>query len=210
MNIELFNKQLALKVTKATNLEKGGDLKNAIDTWLEVSDMSIKFSKTRGIDSSYRNMLIKRTGQIVERIKTLKLKLAEAERIHEEPVSFEKEYEYQESVKSDQHIEDLSDSNNLNNNSNDHAYEELPEVPGEIVEIKASKDFKILTPHEELDMDIFKDNKSVVLANDDGSNVNNEESGQQDHDKNIICFACGYDKNQPNATTCKNCNIELK
>ncbi len=210
MNIELFNKQLALKVTKATNLEKGGDLKNAINTWLEVSDMSIKFSKSRGIDSSFRNMLIKRTEQIVERIKTLKLKLAETEKIHEEPVSVEKEYEYQESVKDDQDIEDLSDSNNINTSSNNYTHDELPEVPGEIVEIKASKDFKIITPHEELDMDIFKDNKSVVLTNDDSPKINNEESGQRDHDKTIICFACGYDKNPPNATTCKNCNIELK
>ncbi len=206
MDIQLFNKQLALKVAKATNLEKGGDLKNAINAWLEVSDMSIKFSKTRGIDSSFRNMLIKRTESIVARIKNLKSKLAETEIIYDDPISFEDEQVHQESAEIDQDIKDVPDSRS----NNVDIHDELPEVPGEIMEIKAPKDFKIITPHEELDMSIFKDNKSVVLTNDDKLKSNKNGSDQQQHDNFLICFACGYDRNPPNANTCKNCNVDLK
>ena len=206
MDIELFNKQLAIIVAKATNLEKRGDLKSAINAWLEVSDMSLKYSKTRGIDSSFRNMLIIRTEKIVEHIKSLKLELTEPEKIVDEPTFIEREDESQELTEDNQNIEDFHNSTNLDNNIND----EIEEISGRIVEIKASKDFKIITPHEELDMDIFKENKTVVLTNDDESKVNKNKQGQSDEDKFSICFACGYDKNPPNATTCKNCNVELK
>jgi hypothetical protein len=206
MNIELFNKQLAIKVAKATNLEKRGDLKSAINAWLEVSDMSIGFSKSRGIESTFRNMLIKRTEKIVEHIKSLKKELIEPEITLEESTFIEEDPESQELDAVYQKIENLRDSINGDINTNN----ELPDEPGGFVEIKASKDFKIVTPHEELDMDIFKENKTVALPNDDDSNISKGEQDQLDLDKTSICFACGYDKNPPNAKTCKNCNIELK
>lgn len=205
MDIELFNKQLAIKVAKATNLEKRGDFKSSINAWLEVSDMSLKYTKTRGIDSSFRNMLIKRTEKIVDHIKNLKLKLAEPEIILEDPILIEEEHKSQNLDENIQDREDLLNSKTIDNVINN----ELKDIPGEIVEVMASKDFKILTPHEELDMDIFKDNKTVVLTNDDDSKINKKEQGQLDHDKSLICFACGYDNNPPNAKACKNCNIEL-
>ena len=206
MDIELFNKQLALKVAKATNLEKNGDFKGAINAWLEVSDMSLKYSKTRGIESSFRNMLIMRTEKIVEHIKKLKLKLTEPEIIVKDPMFIEGEHMSQELNGSNQDIEDFNNSKNLDININD----EIEDISGRIVEIKASKDFKIITPHEELDMDIFKENKTVVLTNDDESKIDKKEQSQLDQDKFSICFACGFDKNPPNASTCKNCNIDLK
>lgn len=206
MNIEIFNKQLASKVAKATNLEKRGDFKNAIDVWLEVSDMSLKYSKTRGIDSSFRNMLIKRTEKIVDHIKSLKLNLAEPEGILEEPRFNNEDFpnqELNEDIKETEDIqeikEDISDSNDT-----------IKDMPGGFVEIKASKDFEIITPHEELDMDIFKDNKTIILTDEKKSLIDKKEGVKQDQDKGLICFACGYDSNPPNAKTCKNCNVELK
>ena len=206
MDIELFNKQLASKVAKATNLEKRGENKSAINAWLEVADMSLKYSKTRGIDSSFRNMLIMRTEKIVEHIKSLKLELAEPETIVNDPMFIEGEHESQELAENNQHMEDFQNLKNPDININD----EIEDITGRIVEIKASKDFKIITPHEELDMDIFKDNKTVVIGNDDDSSKVKEEYSQRDHDKYMICFACGYDKNPPDAKICKNCNVELK
>lgn len=206
MDIELFNKQLAIKVAKATNLEKRGDIKNAIDAWLEVSDMSLKFSKTRGIDSTFRNMLIKRTEKIVDHIKSLKSNLAEPERIVEDSAFNDIEFLSQDL---EEHIEETESSENLkkeSTNSND----DLKTIPGGFVEIKAPKDFEIITPHEELDMDIFKENKPVILSDEEKSSVEKDKGTNQDHDKRLICFACGYDDNPPNAKTCKNCNVELK
>jgi len=206
MDIELFNKQLAIKVAKAKSLEQRGDLKNAIDAWLEVSDMSLKYSKTRGLDSSFRNMLIKRTENIVEHIKKLKVNLVEPERIIEEQQFIEEEFDDQELGRTVQETEDIRKSQH----DNTYSDEELKNIQEEIVEIKASKDFKIITPHEELDMNIFKDNKTVILTDEDDSSFNKEISEQQEINKNLICFACGYDRNPPNAKTCKNCNVELK
>ena len=114
MDIELFNKQLAIKVAKATNLEKRGEIKNAIDAWLEVSEMSLKFSKTRGIDSTFRNMLIKRTEKIVDHIKSLKLNLAEPERIVKSDLFNDREFLSQDF---DDTIEDTEIPDNLKKES---------------------------------------------------------------------------------------------
>jgi len=206
MDIELFNKQLAIKVAKATNLEKRGDIKSAIDAWLEVTDMSLKFSKARGIDSTYRNMLIKRTEKIVDHIKNLKLQLVEPEKNLDVYQPIEEELEKQDLNESNQEIEDLQNSKHLeldiNNKSKD--------IAGGIVEIKAPKDFEIITPHEELNMEIFKDNKPVIIKDENHSIDNQEDQDHQIGDKGLICFACGYNNNPPNAKICKNCNVELK
>ena len=206
MNIELFNKQLASKVAKATNLEKRGDLKEAINAWLEVSDMSLKFSKTRGIDSSFRNMLIKRTENIVDHIKSLKSNLAEPEAFQEDHIDFNEEFERQELNEDAEITDDIQNQKKDINNT----IEILKDIPGGFVEIKASKDFDIITPHEELDIDIFKDNKTVTLTDEENLKTEKKEGAKRDQDKGLICFACGFDNNPPNAKTCKNCNVDLK
>ena len=206
MDIELFNKQLAIKVAKATNLEKRGEIKNAIDAWLEVSEMSLKFSKTRGIDSTFRNMLIKRTEKIVDHIKSLKLNLAEPERIVKSDLFNDREFLSQDF---DDTIEDTEIPDNLKKESA-NTNDDLKTIPGGFVEIKAPKDFEIITPHEELDMDIFKENRTVILSDEEKSSVEKDNGTEQNRDKKLICFACGYDDNPPNAKTCKNCNVELK
>jgi len=205
MNIELFNKELAIKVAKATNLEKHRDYKNAIDAWVEVSEMSLKYSKSRGIDSTYRNMLIKRTETILEHIKLLKLKLTPPDVILEEPKFNEGIPENQDLVDISQERGNIPDFREDNMDQTD----DIENKSGAIVEINASKDFKIITPHEELDMDIFKDNKTVVLT-DDKNSTNKQTSEKHEINKNLICFACGYDANPPNAKSCKNCGVEFK
>jgi len=205
MNIELFNKQLSIKVAKATNLEKRGDYENAINAWLTVSDMSITFSKTQGIDSTFRNMLIKRTEQIIEHIKKLKLKIAKPEIIHDEDKISRKEFDNQDSSNNVQDEIDESKSRGIEINQNN----DFKEKPDGILEIKASKDFKIITPHEELDLSIFKDNEPIILTDENSSKNDDKMQEKQGSDKKLICFACGYDKNPPNAKRCKNCNVEL-
>ena len=200
MNIELFNKELSNKVARAKNFEKQGKIKSAIDAWVEVSDMSLKFSKSRGIDSSFRNMLLKRTEEILEHIKILKLELTTPYETPEETRSIEDELEKQEVSDTSNDIYDVQ-RNDMDTSEN------LIRAPGKIVEIKAPKDFNIITPHKELDMDIFKNNRTIVL-NDD-----NDDKSVLKHNninKNVICFVCGYDKNPPNAKTCKNCEVDLK
>ena len=171
--------------------------------------MSLKFSKTRGIDSSFRNMLIKRTEQIIDHIKKLKLELNEPETIkHKESIVEE----------DDQIVEDIemiqSNKENINflgskkeENVEDEGINDIPEG---FVEIQASKDFNIITPHEELDMAIFQNNKPVVLTEDTNTSKIEKENELSETGKTTICFACGYDKNPPNAKSCKNCNVDLK
>ena len=46
--------------------------------------------------------------------------------------------------------------------------------------------------------------------NEEDDEIIKEKQDQLDSDEYLICFACGYDKNPPNAKKCKECNVELK
>lgn len=75
MDITKFNKKLAEKVAKANAYEKNNRIQDAIDTWVEISEMALNASKTPNLDFSYRSMIIKKAQQIIEHIKELKAKI---------------------------------------------------------------------------------------------------------------------------------------
>ena len=75
MDITKFNKNLAEKVAKANAYEKNNRIQDAIDSWVEISEMALKDSKTPNLDFSYRSMIIKKAQQIIEHIKELKTKI---------------------------------------------------------------------------------------------------------------------------------------
>ncbi len=64
MDITKFNTQLGAKIAKAKSYEKNGDKESAIKLWIEISEMTLNFSKSPDLDFSFRNMLINRTEQI--------------------------------------------------------------------------------------------------------------------------------------------------
>jgi len=75
MDIAKFNQELSYKVTKANGLEKHKRFQEAIDLWLDVSEMALNVSKTPNIEIHYKSMLIEKTKQIINHIKDLKSKL---------------------------------------------------------------------------------------------------------------------------------------
>ena len=72
MDITKFNKELKTRVSLARSYERRNEIDSAIKLWLEISEMALKFSKSRNIDARYKNMLLNRTKGIIEHIKSLK------------------------------------------------------------------------------------------------------------------------------------------
>ncbi|MBD3212069.1 MAG: hypothetical protein GF311_05610 [Candidatus Lokiarchaeota archaeon] len=72
MNINKLNRALKILVGKAKGYENVDKIDDAIDTWVEITEMTIKASKDPKLDTSYRNMLINRTQGIIAHIKELK------------------------------------------------------------------------------------------------------------------------------------------
>ena len=77
MDIAKFNQELSYKVAKANGLEKHKRFQEAIDLWLDISEMALNASKTPKIEVYYKSMLIEKTKQIINHIKDLKSRLYE-------------------------------------------------------------------------------------------------------------------------------------
>jgi ribosomal protein L40E len=233
MDITKFNKELANKVSMAKRAEINNEIDVAIKIWLDVSEMALKFSKTKSIDTSFRNILLKRIENIIQHIKNLKLGKVEKEIIEEnleyiEPEEIEEPPEknipkttIQDRIKKSLNSEK---THNLEDESlkkqqvmEDSKFKNLPEG---FREIKAPDDFKIVTPHDKNHMKKLlekqKDvNMEIFRQESKDSKKNNETSSksidlkQPDNGKTLICFACGYDQNPPKAKKCRNCGINL-
>ncbi len=68
MDIAKFNQELSYKVTKANGLEKHRRFQEAIDLWLDISEMALNMSKMPNIEIHYKSMLIDKTKQIIKDI----------------------------------------------------------------------------------------------------------------------------------------------
>jgi len=231
MDITKFNKNLAEKVAKANAYEKNNRIQEAIDTWVEISEMALNASKTPNLDFSYRSMIIKKAQQIIEHIKELKTKIKKSIEPSTSLIddAFDEEL-FQESDSSEDIIYEemeqkspkaASTSKEINNNDihkkdNEIKFikdSDLKNLPKGFKEIEASEDFEIVAPHDkdyvekiikqDIDMSIFKHDK--------------QNSQPQQHielelpkdDKEIVCFACGT-ISPSNTKICPNCGIELK
>ncbi|KKL65290.1 hypothetical protein LCGC14_2156460 [marine sediment metagenome] len=228
MNISQFNKELGIKISRAKVLEKNNDLRAAIGIWLEISEMTLNFSKSRNLEVSFRNMIINRTKGIFQHIKNLK-------------AGQFKEESFREHVKTQEKIPQVESppvvDSNLNNTmpeieeqesnhvelaiSNNKIIEEsdFKNIPKGFKEIITSETFKIITPHDEnyvkkhLSQDkntqIFKDKKDGVPEEHPKSKEERFEFEQTKDSKTLICFACGYDNNSKEDKICKNCGTTL-
>lgn len=218
MDISKFNQELGVKIAKARAFEKFNELKKAVKLWIEVSEMIIAASKTQGLDFSYKNMLITKTQQILEHIKDLKSPRRkeiydeikyEEEISHEqaplevskdEPSILEETERISQPIKNSEKIDSkgLADDNWMDKL-------DFPSPPEGIVEIKAPKDFNIVTPHDPNYVDKMK-KKSEEM---DMGNLKVREKKEGTPGGKLICFACGTEL-PPDAKICSNCGVELK
>ncbi|MFX1279656.1 MAG: hypothetical protein ACFFA3_09585 [Promethearchaeota archaeon] len=213
MDVEKFNKQLKSKVSLAKNYEKKNDLESAIKIWFEVSEMTLNFSKSRNIDSAFKNMLITRTKGIIAHIKNLKSGQIEKSEFEEDIFieedvqdNFTSEFDEKETTQPQkldlEGIKEIQDEPQGDIQINEES--EFNKIPKGFKEIQPKK-FKIITPHDENYLE-----KHLSQVHNSDSEGKQERFEFEEEDKNTLtCFACGYDKNPKNAKTCKSCGTEL-
>jgi len=228
MDITRFNKELANKIASAKGYEKSGDIKFAIKLWIEISEMTIRLSKNRKLDASFRNMLMNRTKGIFEHIKILKSGQIKEE-LYREKIKSPQEVDYieysSETIQSENGDLQEQESSEITASSSNTSISQkiiedsdLKNLPKGFKEIGTSEDFEIITPHDKdfvkkqldkaLDSDYFKAKKQE--GSEEGSKRQDRLNFEQTKDgKNKICFACGYDKNLLTDKTCKNCGTNL-
>ena len=216
MDITKFNKELKTKVALAKSYEKRNEIDAAIKLWVEISEMTLKFSKSRNLDSTYKNMLITRTKGIVQHIKNLKAGKIEKE-LFEEEIFFEEE-EAQKSLPTEiiekrdtQEIEatEITPNEPVEDKSVKIVDEsEFKNLPKGFKEIQPTEDFKIITPHNQeyvnKRLSQGKEPTHDLESKQDEKVIKSPERGE-----NLVCFACGYDKNPKNAKICEGCGTEL-
>ncbi|MFX0082962.1 MAG: hypothetical protein ACFE94_14520 [Candidatus Hodarchaeota archaeon] len=220
MDVEKFNKALKTKVALAKGYERRNEIESAIKIWLEISEMTLNFSKSRNIDATYKNMLINRTKGIMAHIKDLKA--GQIEKVLFEEETFIQEEDIQENITSELNEnkilttheyekEETEASKAMDRNDiTDIEESEFKNIPKGFKEIQTSTDFKIVTPHDEdyvkkrLGSEADSTHKQPSLSKQERFDFE-----QSKDSKSVICFACGYDKNPKNAKKCKNCGTEL-
>ena len=220
MDITKFNKELKAKVTLAKSLENRNEIDLAIKLWLEISEMALKYSKSRGIDTTYKNMLIIRIKGIFEHVKKLKAGQVEKILFEEEAYIPEEDFEEEQTAEiiKEEHVVPEKEEkkgikpSELIQKKETKIVEEsnFKDIPKGFKEILTSTDFKIVTPHDE---DYVKKHLSQETNPSQQQKslpeVERLEFEQPEDSENLICFACGYDKNMKDAKTCKSCGTAL-
>jgi len=213
MDIAEFNKELGYRVAKATGLENNNKIEEAIDEWVAITEMVIKVSKTPNLEFSYRSMLIDKIKQIIEHIKSLKLKLSGEKQIMVIENISESEEDDIQSIKTEDTIESKEYNKEATEIDAQKPTEakiveksEFKNLPKGFTEIEASKDFEIVTPHEK--------NYIKKILSDDQPDMNvfkyKKEENHISRDKTkIICFACGKEL-LSGTNVCPQCGTHLK
>ncbi len=226
MDITKFNKELGTKIAIAKSLEKSNEITAAIKLWVEISEMTLRFSKSQNLDFSFKNMLIKKTEGLIQHIKNLKsgkiiedISGEEIEPKVEEP----KDQEIVDAVSSEEsYSEDfLTDDEEVSKEieSKDVKFiedSELQNLPDGFKEIQPKKDFKIITPHDnnyvkkvlkkDIDMSIFTPKKG---ENGQTQNQGKIELKQPKDNNKVICFACGAEL-PAKTKICPDCGTTIK
>jgi len=230
MDIAQFNKELSYKVAKANGLEKIHKYQEAVDLWLDISDMTLKISKTPNLQFSYKSMLIDKTKQMIEHIKNLKQKLISQRRVEQRIV----QKPIQQNIVSETDSEPIisetkvesapsSISENLNDSEVNIPPDDIKEIkvvkdsdienlPIGFKEIEPTEDFKIITPHD-------KDYVSKLIIQDHSLDSSKQEKKDLPLPKkiepdppidssNIICFACGSEISSK-SKKCPSCGTDL-
>jgi len=227
MDIAKFNKELGYRVAKATGFENNNKINEAIDEWVEISEMVIRASKTSNLEFSYRTMLIEKIKQIIEHIKSLKLKLAKE-------IKMEIIEEFTDGLEvgevSDNSVENGIDSTEFGIASptkeevekeaafpkkepdviEDSKFKNLPKG---FKEIKPSEDFEIITPHDgDYVKRILSEDKTDISVSKnprEGNKSKDSISGKLVAQNKGKCFACG-ERVKTGTKICPHCGTILK
>jgi len=231
MDITKFNKNLAEKVAQANAYEKTNRIQDAIDSWVEISEMALNASKTPNLDFSYRSMIIKKAQQIIQHIKELKATIQkiidpssllddgtfDEEPFHEadssETIIYEEtEQKFHETTSISKEISN-KESSKKDNGVKIVESSEFKDLPKGFKEIETSEDFKIITPHDkdyvekiikqDIDMSIFKHDKQ------NSQPQQRIDLERPKDDKKSVCFACGT-ISPSDTKICPICGTELK
>ena len=227
MDIATFNKELGTKIARAKGLERTENIKAAIKLWLDISEMALRFSKSRNLDASFKNMIINRTQGIFTHVKNLKASQDKDEKIIDEVLSqeeiplLEHPLEIEKNEKSAFSKPEKQETNHLNSTISSHKIvenSEFEKIPKGFKEIQVPEEFKIITPH---DNNYVKKRLSQVektgysTPKKEGSkgdrlqpSEDRIEFDQPEDGNNLICFACGYE-NPLSLKICKNCGTKL-
>lgn len=230
MNIAKFNKLLSLLVNKATIAENDKKIKDAIDTWIEITELTIKTSKSPELEFTFRNMLYNRTEGIIDHIKELKNKLKYPKKkpisIHPPKVEENRIVKDNSSkilITKEKDIKKELDDKNKAFISQEKKFKaiqkdfeiiknsEFKNLPKNVKEIKAQEDFTILTPHDPDYVEKrLKQSIEMSVFNQNNSNIKNEgiKLDEVNEEGKLICFACGKE-NPPNSKKCKDCGTEF-
>jgi len=228
MDITKFNKELGKKVAMAKSLENRNEIEAAIKLWLEISEMTLNFSKSRNLEASFKNMLINRTKGIFEHIK--QLKGDKSEEVFREEIEVQEElrpelssYEMNQdkitiSDKVEVQIKKTEENVDLNNIKVIED-SEFKNIPDGFKEVKASDGFKIITPHDKDLMqkrlsqreksEISKQKQEQIPRQKSSSNQDRFEFDQPEDRKIMICFACGAEI-AGNKKICPNCGAKIE
>lgn len=226
MDIAKFNKELGTKIAIAKSLEKSNEITAAIKLWVEISEMTLRFSKSQNLDFSFKNMLIKKTEGLIQHIKNLKSgKIIEdisGEEI-EPKVEETPDQEIIDAVSSKESFNEdfLTDDEEVSKEieSKDVKFiedSELQNLPNGFKEIQPKEDFKIITPHDnnyvkkvlkkDIDMSIFTPKKG---ENSQTQNQGKIELEQPKDNNKVICFACGAEL-PAKTKICPDCGTTIK
>ncbi len=226
MDISKFNKELGTKIAIAKSLEKSNEITAAIKLWVEISEMTLRFSKSQNLDFSFKNMLIKKTEGLIQHIKNLKSgKIIEdisGEEI-EPKVEETPDQEIIDAVSSKESFNEdfLADDEEVSKEieSKDVKFiedSELQNLPNGFKEIQPKEDFKIITPHDnnyvkkvlkkDIDMSIFTPKKG---ENSQTQNQGKIELEQPKVNNKVICFACGAEL-PAKTKICPDCGTTIK
>jgi len=196
MDIVKFNQELAERVKKAQVCEKANKLIDAIDLWVSIADLVLNVSKSPDLPFSYKSMLVKKSEQIVTHIKMLKSKLIE--KTPKKVKLIEESKVLSQDVKNEELIEKkVIQSKPIVENK------EIADIPEGFQEIEPSKDFKIITPHDEAFLD-----KLLNMESHDDINYANHEQVPSRNEGKSFCFACGAEI-ALNLHVCPQCGTKL-
>ncbi|MBY9007338.1 MAG: hypothetical protein KGD63_11335 [Candidatus Lokiarchaeota archaeon] len=235
MDISKFNKLLTLLIQKAERAENNNSLEEAIDSWIEVTELTIKTAKNPKLDFTFRNMLYTRTEGIINHIKELKIRLKQPKprfKPKSKPIIIESpKIEKKNSIKQNSSNDSISklepSKKEMDFEDEMSQYREnkfkaiqkdfeiiknsdFKDLPKGVKEIKPEKEYKIFTPHdpEYVQNRINQEIDMSVLKPNIEANNNRIELDKKSENGNTICFACG-EQNRPNARKCKACGVEL-
>lgn len=226
MDIAKFNKELGTKIVIAKSLEKSNEITAAIKLWVEISEMTLRFSKSQNLDFSFKNMLIKKTEGLIQHIKNLKSgKIIEdisGEEIEPKVEETPDQEIFDAVISEESYSEDfLTDDEEVSKEieSKDVKFiedSELKNLPDGFKEIQPKKDFKIITPHnnnyvkkvlkKDIDMSIFTPKKG---ENGQTQNQGKIELEQPKDNNKVICFACGAEL-PAKTKICPDCGTTIK